>query len=186
MTDPYQPPAEDLFQNVNDDVPPFYVVNERKFLILSVATAGFYELYWFFRHWKMQKVYLYDNTWPVMRAIFAVFFIYPLFKRMEGTRQDLGLREEWKPGTMALIYIVAALTNWVQGTKEPSISALLLSLGCMVLQIYVLFSAQRVANTLCGDPQGKTNETLTGLNYFWIVVGLLTWTAVIISLGVDY
>jgi hypothetical protein len=49
--------------------------------------------------------------------------------------------------------------------------ALLLNL----LEFYVLYQFQLVANRVMGDPFGKANSTISTINLLWIGFGLVMW-----------
>ncbi|HWR95878.1 MAG TPA: hypothetical protein VN248_04015, partial [Arenimonas sp.] len=59
---------------------PFYVVSLQKLVLLQVLTFGFYGILWFYWHFRRLKEYYRDDSWPVMRSIFAVFFTHTLFR----------------------------------------------------------------------------------------------------------
>ena len=58
----------------------FYVVSKIKFLVLFFATFSLYGVYWNFKNWSLYKNYHNDDIWPIMRAIFSVFFTHSLFR----------------------------------------------------------------------------------------------------------
>ena len=59
----------------------FYPTNLLKFSVLSVATFGLYELYWFYKCWKYVKIKE-ENIYPFWRAFFASFWTYALCMRI--------------------------------------------------------------------------------------------------------
>src|SRR5689334_3319399 len=79
----------------------FYVVSPMKFLIMMVGTMGLYTLYWFYKNWSLlnrkHKAY-----WPVMRAVFAIFFTHALFREVDGAlrREGRHMTFSWSPGAL--------------------------------------------------------------------------------------
>ena len=63
-----------------------------KFVILSVATLGFYELYWCYKCWSYIKDEGRESIRPFWRAFFAPFWTYALFKEVyKGEKTSLGV-----------------------------------------------------------------------------------------------
>lgn len=52
----------------------FYVASPTKFLIMYLGTMGIYEIYWVYKHWAQFKAATKGDQWPVMRALFPIFF----------------------------------------------------------------------------------------------------------------
>jgi len=60
----------------------FYPVSMVKFLALSFFSIGIYPAYWFYRNWKYSKDIDNNATMPTARAIFNIFWYYPLYNRL--------------------------------------------------------------------------------------------------------
>ncbi|WP_299585597.1 DUF4234 domain-containing protein [uncultured Microbulbifer sp.] len=147
----------------------FYVVSNTKFLVLYFGTFGIYSIYWFYRHWKEYKRASGESMLPVMRAIFSVIFVYPLFLTIRIRLEETQKRYKWRPKLMAVIYIVATLLSFLS-ERLSSVSAELIvldfvSLVMMPAIALPLLSAQKAANVACGDIKGKSNKKLTLLNF---------------------
>src|SRR5437016_3978380 len=99
---PYQPPQAALEEPDRLDDASLYVVAPTKFLVLAIGTLGLYQVYWFYKNWALLNV-KHQSYWPVARAIFAIFFVYPLFKEIEGEleKRPDGARHEWASGMFA-------------------------------------------------------------------------------------
>jgi len=57
----------------------FFPVTLVKFLVLSLFTMGGYTAYWMYRNWKTIKEKQQSELMPIARAIFGIFWFYPLF-----------------------------------------------------------------------------------------------------------
>jgi len=55
---------------------PFYCVSTMKFSILSLATFGLYELFWFYKNWAIVRARSDRDISPFGRALFSPFFCY--------------------------------------------------------------------------------------------------------------
>lgn len=80
--------AKKIDDNASNDqkTPPYpYLVSASKLIILSVFTFGFYDIYWFYRHFKSFKE---ENSWniqPFWRAVFYPLASYTLFREINNT-----------------------------------------------------------------------------------------------------
>jgi hypothetical protein len=66
--------------------PRYYPVSTTKLVVLSILTGGIYEIYWFYKNWKVIKERDSSDIWPFPRAVFSVLFYYPFL-------DDLGRHE---------------------------------------------------------------------------------------------
>jgi hypothetical protein len=70
--------------------PLFFPVSLLKLTLLGFFTFGFYELYWFYKNWRIIKERERLNIQPFWRAFFAYFFCYPLFRRVRDSAREAG------------------------------------------------------------------------------------------------
>lgn len=164
---------------------PFYVVSVAKVVVLMFVTVGIYQFYWFWRHWKMQKIATKLDIWPVARAIFSIFFTHNLFGEI-----DLRLKRErvplsWAPSMWATLYVVAVLAariaNRLPDELVPLTAALAVTAAGLAASTLSLAMAQRAANHACGDPAADANRKFTWVNWIWIVAGSLFWVLVCVG-----
>ncbi len=72
----------------------FFVVSERRFIILSILTFGGYTTYWFIKNWKLIKQQENSNIHPVFRGtIGRIFYIYPLTKKVLESAEARGYKK---------------------------------------------------------------------------------------------
>lgn len=64
------------------------------FVILSLATANIYQLYWFYKNWTFFKKKENSSLRPSWRALFAIFYIWGLGKRMNSLlkKENIGYK----------------------------------------------------------------------------------------------
>lgn len=176
--DAYKPPQADLTTDLAEE-PDFYVVSETKFLILAIATLGLYYLYWFYKHWKNQKIKHNESIWPVARTIFSIFFTHSLFRRIQEKLNADNKSFAWSHSLMATIYVVAAIIGYVtdQGsTLGPSAAMLsLASFATLIPMVWSTYKAQQAANLAMDDPAGAQNSDITPANIAWILLGVAFW-----------
>lgn len=185
---PYAPTAsrlEELSAEIEESAPAFYVVSPHKFAMLYLLTAGIYLLYWFYKNWRIYSDVTGERVSPVLRAIFAIFFVHSLFDRVKGRLLWAGIRTGWSPGFHAtfllLLFLADAILSAIasRGVGAPILD--LLSL-LMIFPLYaVITRAQHYINLACGDPDGTQNDRLTFANYAWMLFGLLLWLLSVIG-----
>lgn len=73
------------------------LISTDKFLVLSIATMGLYTFWWSYKAWRFfqQKDQL--DISPVLRAIFGIFFLIPLYKRILHYAREKGYQEHYSP-----------------------------------------------------------------------------------------
>lgn len=177
----YEAPQSAL-DYLDDEQPVFYVVSMLKFTVLYIATFGLYSLYWFYKHWSLYKAATNANIWPIPRAIFSIFFVNRLFKEIDDSLEDEQDEFQWNPEVLAAIYIVVSVISHImdraaEADKWLPYSAFVSLLGLPIL-FYTLYKAQQAANLAEADPEGSINNNFTGLNVFWIVLGILLWLVI--------
>ncbi len=70
-----------ITQDQEIDGADFYLVSTAKFLIMDTITFGVYQLYWWYRQWRAIQLREMTGIIPVLRAFFAVFFVFGFSKR---------------------------------------------------------------------------------------------------------
>ena len=161
----------------------FYVVSLKKFLILFLGTFGFYTVYWFYKHWNMYKHSSNEDMWPVMRAIFSIFFTHSLFALFEMKYTNKTGEPPRSINHLATIYVVFAIGCQICSNMSDNGygNPITMYLGLLILPIscYVLYQAQSLANYAGQDVKGQSNSVLTGLNYFWLLIGAVFWVLIL-------
>ena len=71
--------------------PIFFPVSSLKLVVMCIVTFGIYEVYWFYKNWKLIKQRTASDIMPFWRAFFAVLFCYSCFKRIEEAATSRGL-----------------------------------------------------------------------------------------------
>lgn len=70
---------------------PFFAVSVTKLVVLSFCTLGLYQIYWFYKNWKIIKEQEQVHMMPFWRAIFSLFFCYDLFEKIKKTASNVGV-----------------------------------------------------------------------------------------------
>ena len=77
-----------------------------KLVVMSLCTFGFYEVYWFYRNWYLQKAFRKEDVSPFWRAIFAPLFGFSMFRNVRNQAERDRLRVGWSAGGMGLLFLV--------------------------------------------------------------------------------
>lgn len=163
----------------NDVQRPFYLVSLSKLAILFFATQGAFALVWFFLHWQAQNTTHAKKVLSAPRAIFSVFFVGDLCKRLRQEQLKQGVDYIWSPLRLSFVFVSAYTAEFAiaLGIHEQMLSTgwQYLALVLNLLEFYVLYQFQLVANRVMGDPFGKANTAITPINILWIGFGLVMW-----------
>lgn len=185
VDNPYAPPAAPLTRP-SSGTTEFYVVSVRKFWTLYVATLGFYELYWFWRNWKLLRDSRKLDIWPIPRSLFSIFFAHALNREIDAALTKARVVHTWSASSVATNYVVftliSRLADRLAGRSIGSPYVDLISLACLAPLGYSMFQTQRAANAASADPDGTTNHRLTGANWGWIAFGTLLWLLTLVGI----
>jgi hypothetical protein len=135
-----------------------------KLALMSLCTSGIYDLYWFYRNWKLYKQRTGLRIRPVERAIFTIFFAYSMFDDICDKAGSSGVQKTFHPAMLALAYVSIFVTT-----------ALPTPLGYIS---YATFIPLIIANELAAavsranDPDFVENNRLSIGNLIAIVLGL--------------
>jgi hypothetical protein len=149
--------------------PHFYAVSVVKLLLLNLATAGLYQIYWFYQHWQVIRARTGDRLSPPLRALFNVFFVYPLFRRIAADAPP----GQVSPILLALVYVAIGVASL---SPLPDPWSLI-----VVLAILPLLEVQSQANLVNAErtPSADANRRFTWGNVIGITAGAAAWTVVI-------
>ena len=144
---------------------PFFAVGGLKLAVMSLVTMGFYEVYWMYKHWRAIRDREGISIMPVLRAIFAIFFIHSLFVRFRDYEIDgaPGPAAGLAAGGLAVGWIIFSLLWKLPG---PGWAASMVTFA-------FLLPAQAAANRViaAAAPAAPRNERFTAWNWVGIVLG---------------
>lgn len=163
-SNPYAPPlvaVEDVETSTATTLPPFFAVAPWKLALMSLCTAGLYEVFWFYKHWRRIKQREKARLMPAPRAIFSVLFCYACFKRIAKYETAGQPYAPLKAGALATGWILCTLLS-----KLPS-PFLFVSLIAFMFLMPVQAHANRI-NAL-EAPGHDRNDRLTLWNWLLIL-----------------
>jgi hypothetical protein len=185
VEDIYRPPEADLEVRTEAQpqaLAPFFQTSPLKVALLSLATLGLYQLYWFYKHWERRRTHG-EEVSPLARTIFAVLFAHSLFQsvtRKIEHRTTLGVPlagvaiEPLSAGALALGYF---FLNVVWRLPDPASFVGLLS-------FLPLAAAQKRINQLHADMGLDPNEgsAFTRGTVVALAIGVLWWGLALIGI----
>ena len=145
------------------------IISLNKFLILSVLTMGLYQIWWIFKAWRffMQKDQL--NIMPVARAIFAIFFLYPLFKKIKDYAKLQNYSKDFSASLMFLGFLFFTLLS---NLPDPFWLISLLNVVFIIPAFQALNFAKRTSNQYVVIEQERFNTAqiivMIICSVFWI------------------
>lgn len=152
----------------------FFDVSILKLVIMSAVTLTFYQVYWFYRNWKLARERG-DDVIPILRAIFGVLFAYALFKEVREKGRSAKLPLALSAGGLAWLYFFLQMT-W--RLPDP---AWLAGYATILPLAIVQRDVARLHLSLGLDP--NINSKLTWKNIVGIVLGGLFLLLTMIGLA---
>lgn len=174
-SNPYAAPDSQPVVETKDENQKFYVVAPMKFFLLYGATLGVYQIYWHYKNWSLFKKSYRGDEWPVMRAIFAIFFIHSLFREVDAQLKKNRSTHSWNPSLHATAIVILLIAERIIGRMSDASEDFnfldLLTVLSIPLTCFFYYQAQKAINEACGDPEGLTNSSYSIANILWIAVG---------------
>jgi hypothetical protein len=162
---PYAPPSApvaDVEENrLPDNSNPLFAVGTVKVCVMWLVTFGIYQLYWFYRHWSLIRGRDRSDIMPAMRAIFSIFFVYSLFRRMNEDGKTYGVPESLAVAPLTVAFVLLQISS-----RLPDPWWL----------VYFL--------NVAAAPEHERNESFSGWNWLGIVLGGLFFFLMLIGLFV--
>lgn len=156
MSNPYAPPIN----SGDDDERPLsadgrsaqlFQVSPTALVILYFVTFGIYGLYWFYKHWAVQKRVRGLNISPLARGFFTIFFAHRLFKIIDQTARATGASPKWNAQSQATMYVALVIVGrLILRLGSDGTAALVTGVALSAATVLPLVEAQRVANLANG------------------------------------
>ena len=169
-----------------ENQPEFFPVSEGKLITLYILSFGLYGIYWFYKNWKLQQPKMDKKIFPVMRAIFSIFFTHALFNRINKSAENQNLEQKHKfnANLLATIFVAAVIIGNLLDPVSMSTSILesltsktviTASLVIFIISVYPMVTVQATVNRINNDILGYLNYKYSLWNYLLIVLGALIW-----------
>lgn len=151
----------------------FFPVSRRKLWVLSIASLGIYELYWFYKNWQWVRTYQSPEILIVWRTLFSFILAYDLFKRVKYVAEENGIAVSFNPVRSAVIYLVLSIAG---SLPEPYF---LVGLFTFV----PLMAVQDAVNALNAKlhPFADKNERFGRLNELTVIIAVVLAVLLVLS-----
>lgn len=87
------------------------IISLKKFIFLSLISLGLYNLWWTFKAWRFFAIKDNLKIMPAARAIFSIFFLYSLFKKINNYAQENGYTQNFSATWMFIGYLLCTLAS---------------------------------------------------------------------------
>jgi len=161
-----------------------YVVSKKKLILLFLSTFSLYLIYWYYKNFSNLKKAFGESSWPVLRAIFGVFFTHVLYARIDEIAKARGVEHPWAAMWLATLLVALIIADAI-GSSFETTWGILLGFVLLPIYLYPLLKAQTVINLSQNDPAAKRNSKFTWANYAWILAGLFIFWPFIIADTLD-
>jgi len=157
----------------------FYVVSKTKFFILFIATIGMYVIVWGYKNWNAIKVAGNLKIWPAARAIFILFYLHKLMAIVGNAADASGKTKSINYKGIANTAVIVLLVNYIidrmtaKNIGYPITD--IISFLMVFVVAFVIWTAQHAINYAADDEMGTANDSLTVVNWFWIIIGAGLW-----------
>lgn len=166
--------------------PLFLSISAGRLIGMSIATFGIYRMYWMYRNWRYLKDRQVLECRPFWRALFGVFFVFSLFKRIREARVP-GAREvvSFSAGWLATGFIVLSVFESLIGRSQNS-GVIVLGMLLNFASVLFIVPVQNYVNRLHDEmsPKPEPYPFSTG-HIVCVVLGVLAWLLVLAGLLVE-
>jgi len=194
-----EPLSEQVSNPISNQGPPLFPVSEGKLLTLYLLSFGLYGVYWFYKNWQLQQPSMAKKIYPLLRAIFSIFFTHSLFKRINEQASKVENKHRFNANFMATLYVVTIVLSHLidrltitgdDGTAGiigfhgvfSGNTLIIISVGIFLISAFPLVQVQATANRINDDMLGYLNHKYSLWNYVLIVTGTLLWA--MLGLGI--
>jgi hypothetical protein len=161
---PFAPPKAVVADepSISDTDAHFFAVSILKLTVMSVCTLGFYQVYWFYKHWVLIKERSEPHITPWARALFGIFWCYSCFDFIRKEEQQLDIEPTLSAGPLAFGWICLELSSRLPGPYY--LCSFLAPLLLIPVQMHVNQINARVS------PDHDRNARFSAWNWLAVVV----------------
>ncbi|MCU4641207.1 MULTISPECIES: hypothetical protein [Acinetobacter] len=160
---------------VNHHLADLTIISLKRFIFLSIISLGLYELWWIFKAWRFFAIKDHLNIMPAARAIFSIFFLYSLFKKIREYAKAQDDVQEFSAGWMYIGYILFALV--FANLPDPYWLISSVSFMFLIPAFVALNHAKKQDDQLNAVIQEKFNIA----QIFVIIIGSIFWILLLIG-----
>jgi hypothetical protein len=149
-----------------------YDVGTTKFVVMTLSTFGFYEVYWLYKNWSVEARAGADIS-PAARALFAPFFIYSLAEHINARAVSANLRTALNPWFLSIAFLLLTIA-----VRLPNPFWLIgLMSGFVLIPIQKQIARINAARAIGTGKEARFSP----LNIVWLVVSSVLWLLVLVA-----
>jgi hypothetical protein len=155
---------------------PWFAVGSLKLVLLALCTLNLYLVYWQYQQWKHYKAASNADITPWARAIFQIFFVTALFRRV----REAGGSAATGPAPELLGGLYVAILVFDRVTQRIDLGVLNM-VG--LITVFLALPVQQEINRQLreADPEADLNESFSAGNIAVLFFGFLVLVAVVIG-----
>lgn len=158
-----------------DDKVKIELSTNNRLTIFFILSLGLYGPWWMYKQWVFFREEERLDIWPAARAIFAIFFIYSLFEKIQFFAKTAGYNKTYNSGLLFLGFIILTLLSRL---PDP---AWLISLFSFLFYLQPN-DAFNYAIENSEDYKGVYTSKLSTRQIILVILGGLFWLLIIIGL----
>lgn len=136
------------------------------FVLLCLATFGFYLFWWHYKVWRFIKQKDHKDIYPALRALFGIIFSVALFARVADLAAEKGREVSYNTPFTYVVYLLLLFTNFL------SLPLGLLSVFTFVPQVFVL---RELNYYFSGIFNGPDTQRLNARQIVLLILGVTLW-----------
>ena len=152
-----------------------YNISVGKFVFLSFITFGLYQLWWTYKAWRFFKQKQDLDITPPLRALFGLFFLWPLFTRIKNFAEEQGYTKPFYP---LLLFLGSLLFEVFSLLPGPFFIVSLLSIVFFIPP----FNALNYAKLQCNEFITIEKESFNTRQIVLICLGTVFWLLVLLGM----
>jgi len=154
---------------------PIELLSDNKFALLCFFSFGIYPLWWMYVSWKFFAKKDNLDIYPAVRAILALFFLYPLLERIK----KYSILHDYPKGiNSGLIFIVFLVLNFLSEIPDPYWMISLLTF----VPLMSAFRALNFAIENSNEYDVQVRSGFSGGQLAVLIIGILFFTLVMLTM----
>jgi len=154
------------------------ILSLNNFIILFFLTTGIYGIWWMYKSWRFFKEKDNLDIMPAMRAIFAIFFLYGLFERIQFFAHSKGYAKSYSSSGLFVGFI---LLNFLAQLPDPMWVISLLAFVCLIPP----FNALNFAMMQSEEFRVIERENFNQRQIVLVILGVMLWALIIFGVIVE-
>jgi hypothetical protein len=183
---PYAPPRalDDAHPHASAEaaaeLSPYYTIPPVKMVLLSLASFGLFDIYWFYQQWKAVRARTGEDVSPFWRTMFSILFVNRLFGHVRSDSASAGVPALMSTGMLSAIFIIANLISRFETTKTLG-PVWLIGYAATVPMVIIQQEINQYHAVV--TPNFNRNARWSFGNVITVLLGAIAWSGVIVAVA---